>query len=92
MTRLDKKRGWKGTYDELIGGGEDGMDFIRKLIHEILNSKDVKITLVSLMLSSENLLKKTLKLLPKCIRTEIVQINARTRRRFILMFFPLKQV
>ena len=87
-TRLEKKRGWKGTHDELIGGGEDGMEFIKQFILELFTEKEVNIELITLMLSSKEFLRKTIKLLPDSIKTEIVQIIAGTRNRFILMIYP----
>ena len=88
LTRLDKKRGWKGIYDELIGGGKDGMNFINKLIEELLSPSGIVIELATLLLSSKKLLSKIMELLPKSAETEIIQINAGTRKRFILIFRP----
>jgi len=88
LTRLQKKRGWKGTYDELIGGGADGMDFIRQLIKEILDNLQIEIEVVSLMLSNKQILTSTITLLPKSMKREIIQLNAGTRKRFILIFYP----
>ncbi len=88
LTRLEKKRGWKGTYDELIGGGKDGMNFINKLIEELLSPSGIVIELATLLLSSKKLLLKTMELLPKSAKTEAIQLNAGTRKRFILIFRP----
>ncbi|MHA1200698.1 MAG: RlmF-related methyltransferase [Candidatus Heimdallarchaeaceae archaeon] len=87
LTRLEKKRGWKGTYDELIGGGKDGMDFTRNLIKEVTTTPDIEIGFVSLLLSSLDFVNKTIEFLPKTAETKIIQINAGTRKRFILIIF-----
>ncbi len=88
LTRLEKKRGWKGTYDELIGGGDDGMDFLRVLVEEIFSNNEITIKMVSLLLSSKELVEKIIKLLPESIETKVIQIIAGTRKRFILIFQP----
>ena len=81
-----KKRGWKGTYDELIGGGDEGFDFIRGLLSEILEISTVNIGTVSLLLTNKKQIEEVLSILPDKIVSSTVQINAGTRKRFILRF------
>ncbi len=88
LTRLEKKRGWKGTYDELIGGGEDGMNFTKNLIGEVFNSKKVQFETISVMLNNRNQIEKVLSLLPEKVENKILQLNAGTRKRFILLLYP----
>ncbi|MCE7743398.1 MAG: RlmF-related methyltransferase [Candidatus Heimdallarchaeota archaeon] len=90
LTRLEKKRGWKGTYEELIGGGKDGLNFTRNLVNEVLSTPEIEFEFVSLLLSSEELVDKIIAILPEDIEIKIVQINAGTRKRFILLFYPKK--
>ncbi len=54
LTILSKKRGWKGTEFELIGGGKKGMDFSLKLLDEALEHRNVKIDILSLMILNKN--------------------------------------
>jgi len=85
FTRLKKIKGWKGTKYELIGGGKDGLNFSKELIGEALDTKGVDIELISLMLMNINQVKSILSTISKNITHKITQINAGTRKRFILV-------
>ena len=85
LTILSKKRGWKGTQFELIGGGKKGMDFSLKLLEEALESKDVKIDIISLMFLNRNQMNLTQKKLLKDRDSHFIQINAGTRKRYVVI-------
>lgn len=85
QTILAKKRGWKGTEIELIGGGEKGMDFSKKLLKEALESKEIQLEIISLMLTNINQVRMLLKQIERKLKYHFIQINAGTRRRYVLI-------
>jgi 23S rRNA A1618 N6-methylase RlmF len=85
LTILAKKRGWKGTQAELMGGGKKGLDFSLKLLEEALEHKDVKIDIISLMILNKNQLKLIQTKLLKGKENHFIQINAGTRKRYVLI-------
>ncbi|MHA1621746.1 MAG: RlmF-related methyltransferase [Candidatus Heimdallarchaeaceae archaeon] len=84
QTKLWKKRGWKGVESEMIGGASDGMDFTFKLLDEALNSEKVKIQNITVMLMNEEQVKQISTRYMNRLKTKIFQINAGTRKRFVL--------
>ena len=84
-TILAKKRGWKGIETELIGGGKKGMDFSKKLLKEALESQEIKLEIISLMLTNINQIRMLLKLFDRKLKHHFIQINAGTRKRYILV-------
>ncbi|MHA1347458.1 MAG: hypothetical protein ACTSO3_13745, partial [Candidatus Heimdallarchaeaceae archaeon] len=67
-----------------IGGASDGMDFTFKLLDEALNSEKVKIQNITVMLMNEEQVKQISTRYMNRLKTKIFQINAGTRKRFVL--------
>ena len=84
QTKLWKRRGWKGVESEMFGGKIDGMDFTLKLLDEALNSEKVRIRNITVMLMNEEQIKQILIKFQKRIKSKIFQIDAGTRKRFVL--------
>ena len=85
QTKLWKKRGWKGVESEIIGGGKDGLDFTRHLIEEAIDNKNkVRIHNITTMLMNRKQTEKIISELPKQKTYQVFQINAGTRKRFVL--------
>jgi methylase of polypeptide subunit release factors len=89
LTRLEKIKGWRGVKDELMGGGEDGLGFTKQLIHESLKTEGVNIKFVALLMFNKTQIESILSHLPEESRFEITQIDAGTRKRFILLIYPV---
>jgi len=87
LTKLEKKRGWKGKQSELFGGKKDGLAFAKQLLHESFQDTYIDIELVSLMMMNLEQIKELFAIIPSDMKTEIIQINAGTRRRFILLVY-----
>ncbi|MEE9410949.1 MAG: hypothetical protein V3V41_08475, partial [Candidatus Heimdallarchaeota archaeon] len=85
LTKLEKKRGWKGTESELIGGEKDGMDFTKQLVSEAFQTPGVEINLVSVMLMNIEQIKEIITIIPTKASIEIIQIIAGTRKRYIII-------
>ena len=84
QTKLWKKRGWKGVESEIVGGPSDGMDFTFKLLDEALNSEKVIIQNITVMLRNEKQIKQISERFKNKLKSKIFQINAGTRKRFVL--------
>ncbi len=84
QTKLWKKRGWKGVESEMIGGTTNGMDFTLKLLDEALNSDEVKFRNITVMLMNEEQIRQILAKFQNRLKSKIFQINAGTRKRFVL--------
>ncbi len=84
QTKLWKKRGWKGVESEMFGGITDGMDFTLKLLDEALNSEKVRIQNITVMLMNEEQIRQILVKFQNGLKSKIFQINAGTRKRFVL--------
>ncbi|MBY9002303.1 MAG: RlmF-related methyltransferase [Candidatus Heimdallarchaeota archaeon] len=84
QTKLWKIRGWKGVESEMFGGTIDGMDFTMKLLDEALNSKKVKIQNITVLLMNEEQIKQISTRFQIEEKSKIFQINAGTRKRFVL--------
>ncbi len=82
ITVLEKKRGWKGTKSELIGGKTSGMEFSLQLIDESLHSAEVFIEKITLLLYSIEQVELILTNFPEIISYEVVKIKAGTRSRY----------
>lgn len=89
LTRLNKLKGWRGVKDELMGGGKDGLVFTKQLIRESFETEGVEIDFIALLIFNETQIKSILSDLPEEYRHDIVQINAGTRKRYILMISKL---
>lgn len=85
LTRLAKIKGWRGVKDELMGGGKDGMDFTKQLIQESFETEGVDIDFIALLMFNETQINAILSQFPKDRRFHVAQINAGTRKRFILL-------
>ena len=85
LTKLEKKRGWKGTPSELFGGVKDGLVFARKLLEESFQSEGIEIDVISMMLMNKEQIKELVDIVPLDRKSEIIQINAGTRKRYILV-------
>ncbi|NPD90110.1 MAG: RlmF-related methyltransferase [Asgard group archaeon] len=85
ITRLAKKKGWRGVKDELMGGGKDGLEFTKQLIHESFETEGVEIDFIALLMFNKTQINAILSQFPKDKRFRLVQINAGTRKRFILL-------
>ena len=85
QTKLWKKRGWKGTHTEIFGGGKDGLGFVRRLISEVINSENVRVENLTIMLMNKKQVEAILRTLPTDSKTKIIQIMAGTRNRYILI-------
>jgi 23S rRNA A1618 N6-methylase RlmF len=84
QTKLLKKRGWKGVESEMFGGASDGMDFTFKLLDEALSSEKVRFQNITVMLMNEEQIKQILVKFHNILKSKIFQINAGTRRRYVL--------
>ncbi|MCG3224998.1 MAG: RlmF-related methyltransferase [Candidatus Heimdallarchaeota archaeon] len=84
QTKLWKKRGWKGVESEMFGGTSNGMDFTLKLLDEALNSDELKFRNITVMLMNEEQIRQILAKFQNKLKSKIFQINAGTRKRFVL--------
>ncbi len=85
LTILEKKRGWKGTQSELIGGGKDGLEFCKQLIDEALSSPKCIIRVISLMIMNKQQLTE---LINYCKQNyDYIKIKAGTRFRYVLLLY-----
>jgi len=84
QTKLWKKKGWKGVKSEMFGGSTDGMDFTLKLLDEALNSEKVRIRNITVMLMNEEQIRQILVKFKEELNSKVFQINAGTRKRFVL--------
>ncbi|MHA1954996.1 MAG: hypothetical protein ACW96U_13735, partial [Candidatus Heimdallarchaeaceae archaeon] len=85
LTRLEKIKGWRGVKDELMGGGKDGLEFTKQLIQESFETEGVDIDFIALLMFNETQINALLSQFPKDRSHQITQINAGTRKRFILL-------
>ncbi len=85
LTRLAKIKGWRGVKDELMGGGQDGLEFTKQLVQEVFSTEGVDIDFISLLMFNKTQLEAIISQLPEEMKYQITQINAGTRERFILM-------
>jgi len=86
LTKLEKKRGWKGVQSELIAGErerERELDFVIKLLNEAINNNDVRIDLITVQLMNKKQLEKLLRLYCEKKECEYIEIKAGTRKRYI---------
>jgi len=84
LTKLEKQRGWKGVQSELIAG-EGELDFVIKLLNEVINNNDVRIDLITTQLMSKIQLEKLLRLFCEKKECDYIEIKAGTRKRYILI-------
>ncbi|MHA2402476.1 MAG: RlmF-related methyltransferase [Candidatus Kariarchaeaceae archaeon] len=81
----NKKRGFRGSVSEMIGGGQDGFDFLHHLIVEACNTR-YEIDLVSMLLLFEQHAYRASELLDEMGRkTELIRLKAGTRIRYLVI-------
>ncbi len=81
---LQNKRGFRGTKSEMIGGGGDGFEFTRKLIHEFLETKNIA-HLSILFIKKKHMERATNILSKRGIDVNVIKLKAGTRIRYILI-------
>jgi len=86
LTILKKKRGWKGVESELIGGGDDGLSFMKQLIDEYLVSEKHHFELFSILLLNLQQVKFVLSRIKRENSYQIIRFDAGTRKRYCLLF------
>ena len=89
LTRLAKIKGWRGVKDELMGGGQDGLEFTKQLIHESFETEGVDIDFIALLMFNKTQINAILSQFPKDKQFDVVQINAGTRKRFVLLIYNI---
>lgn len=82
-TNRRKLRGFQGNASEMIGGGEDGFDFISQLLFELIKHRN-KIQVFTLLNIQKSHAHKTNQFLQNHqIENEVIQIKAGNRIRFV---------
>ena len=89
LTRLAKTKGWRGVKDELMGGGKDGLEFTKQLINESFETEGVDIDFIALLMFNKTQIEAIVSQLSKEKQFQVIQINAGTRKRFILLINKL---
>lgn len=83
--KLNKKRGFKGIMSEMIGGGDDGFDFTKKLLHEAC-SNQFKIDIITVMCLFKSHVFPSIEILASYQRkTKIIELIAGTRKRYVVI-------
>lgn len=85
MGKLSKRRGFKGTDSEMIGGGTDGFEFTRELLLDACSER-FAIKIITVMCLFKSHVSPSLQILHENDRkTMVIELIAGTRKRYIVV-------
>ncbi|MCH8906589.1 MAG: hypothetical protein IH840_05830 [Candidatus Heimdallarchaeota archaeon] len=85
LGKLNKKRGFKGVYSEMIGGGETGFDFTQQYLTEACSHRyDIRLVTV-LCLAKEHIVPAIIILQSHGRSVDLIELIAGTRTRYLII-------